>query len=376
MNIVQHLGAAVAICAVFVPVAFSNAAEDSGNAALAYWQAFAMLPATDKAQDKLLRDVVMSKLDERAKDLIKKSDGSLECLRRATTMPECDWGLGFSAGPHVVMPHLSKARQMARFACLHARHNIQSGKVNAALETLGDTLVLARRSGEDKILIGLLVQYAIEQLVIDVLAQELPDLEAAHLDTLAKRLDGLPEGSTMRSAIELEQEIYVGWARRVVRESKTDSEAVKKLHSLVAESDADDYPLPQVSREQIAKWLDQTWEHYNELFDMLDAPPKVRKEKWGALQQRVTEENPFSAIVLPGLGPCCEVRDKQKAVWALFEAAIVIARHGAGRIPDLKDPFGDGPFKYEKTATGFRLGSQLDYRGKKVEFIVGRAEEK
>ena len=376
MKSLRRFGCALAIYAVYVPVTVSSAAEESDNAALAYWQAFAMLPPTDKVQDEILGDVVKAELGEHAKSLVQQSDGSFRCLRRATAMPECDWGLDLPAGPHMVMPHLSKARQMARFACLGARQSFQSGQADAALETLGDMLVLARRLGEDQILIGLLVQYAIEQMVIDVLVQELPDLEATHLDALAERLDGLPKGGSVRAAMETEQKVFVGWARRVVRESKDDDQAVQMLRSVVAESDAADYPLPQVSREQIANWLDETWNHYNEIFDMLNASPKVRKEKWEALQRRVKAENPFSSIVLPGLGPCCEVRDKNRTTWALFKAAIVIARDGAERLPDLKDPFGDGPFKYEKTPKGFRLGSQLNYRGKQVELTIGRAEKK
>jgi len=375
MKFLRRFGGAAAICAVFVPVALSNAAEESDNAALAYWQAFAVLPPTDKTHDEILRDVVKAKLDERAKSLIKKSDGALSCLRRATAMPECDWGLELSAGPHMVMPHLSKARQMARFACLHARLSFQSGQADAALETLGDMLVLARRLGEDQILIGLLVQYAIEQMVIDVLTQKLADLEAAHLDALAKRLDGLPEGGSLRAAFELEQEIYVGWARRVVRESKTDTEAVQMLRSMVVEMAPDEEPLPKVTREQIAKWLDGTWNDYNEILGVLDASQEVRKKKWEALLRRVRAENPYSSLVLPALERCCEVRDKNRAIWSLFKAAIFVARDGNKRLQEFRDPFGDGPLKYEKTPGGFRLQSQLDYRGKQVELTVGRTEE-
>ncbi|MBL7039663.1 MAG: hypothetical protein ISR77_13590 [Pirellulaceae bacterium] len=234
---------------------------------------------------------------------------------------------------------------------------------------------MARCLGEDQILISLLVQYAIEHMVIDVLTQELTDLDAAHLDALTERLDGLPKGGSLRAAFEFEQRIYVGWARRAVRESEDDAQAVQTLRSIVAESATDENPLPHVSREQITKWLDGTWSDYSEILKLLDESPDARKEKWGALQQRVRAENPFSAVVLPGLGPCCEVRDKNTAIRALFKAAIVIARDGSKRVPGLRDPFGDGSFGYKETTGGFRLWSQLEFRGKRVELAVGSVEK-
>jgi len=378
MKFLRRLWTAVAICAIFVPCTFSGAAEESDNAALAYWQAFAQLPRTNKEQEELLRDVVKVEIDESALalGLIKQCDGAMQSLRRASTMPECDWGLEFSAGPHMVMPHLSKARHMARLVPLHARHSFQSGQADVALETLGNTLLLARRLGEDQILISLLVQYAIERIVIDVLARELPDLDAAHLDALAKRVDDLPKGGSLRAAFELEQKVYVGWARHAMREAKDDTEAVQLLRSAVAEMAPDDEPVvPQASRQQIAKWLDETWNDYDEIVKMLDVTPKARKEKWATLLQRIHAENPYSSMVLPALERCCEIRDKRETIWALFRAAIMVARDGSKRLADFEDPFGDGPFKYEETPGGFRLWAQLEYRGKRVELAVGSVEK-
>jgi hypothetical protein len=69
------------------------------------------------------------------------------------------------------------------------------------------------------------------------------------------------------------------------------------------------------------------------------------------------------------------VRDQNRTIWALFRAAIIVSRDGVERLPALKDPFGDGSFKYEKTPAGFRLRSQFEYRDKQVELTVGGAEE-
>lgn len=359
-----------------VSASFEVAAEESTpNAALAYWQAFATLPTTNKEQDEVLSQVT-SPLDKHAAALIEKGQGSMKSFHRATAMPNCDWGLEFSAGPHMVMPHLSKARQMARFAALHARKQFADGNQDAALETLGDLFVMTRHTGGDSVLISLLVQYAIESMTFELTAYHLLDLDDAQLDRLSHRLDSLPKGGSIRQSLELEQEIYIGWARRVIREAEGDTEAVRQLRDVVAGGDDAESPVPEVTREQIAGWLDETWKDYEEIQQLYDLPSDEFEERWKKLQDRIKDTNPFSNLVLPGLKRIREVSDKQTAAWALFRAAIAVARDGVDSLASVKDPFGDGPFKYTKLAGGFRLTSQYKFRGEPVELTVGKVEDK
>ena len=124
-------------------------AESDENAALVYWQAFALLPAVDQDREQLVKEAATVKLDQRTEELVQASKNALVCMRRATSIPELDWGLEYSAGPHMLMPHLSKARQLARYACLHARQQLADGNPEGALQTIHNTFVLARRIGAD-----------------------------------------------------------------------------------------------------------------------------------------------------------------------------------------------------------------------------------
>ena len=365
----------VALCGLFLFVATARGAEPPENAALAYWQAFALLPTVNEDLDKLVREAPTVKPDDRTRELVKKSKPALTCMRRAATMPACDWGLEFSAGPHMLLPHLSKARQLARYACLHARQQLLDGQADKALETIRDTFILARHAGADDVLISILVQYAVEQIVIDTVSQELPNFAAKHLDTLAGYLDSLPEGGSMAESLKIEQRISVEWARRVVRESQSDGEAVQQLRSIVVP--ADQAPaFDGVTRKQIAKWLDGTTKDYDEIHAIFDLPDDEFQPRWDALVKRIRGENPYSSVVLPSLKRVREVRDRSTATWALFRAAIAIQRDGEERLVSSKDPFGEGPFKYKKLAAGFRLTSQFNFRGKQVELQVGPAANK
>ena len=71
-----------------------------------------------------------------------------------------------------------------------------------------------------------------------------------------------------------------------------------------------------------------------------------------------------------------DARDRSTTRWALFRAAIAIQRDGEEQLASSKDPFGAGPFKYEKLPAGFRLTSQFNFRGKQVELRVGPAASK
>ncbi len=244
--------------------ASAKTAEPTKNAALAYWQAFALLPTVDKDLDKLVIEAPTVKLDDRTKELVKKSKTALTCMRRAASLPACDWGLEFSAGPHMVMPHLSKPRQLARYACLHARQ----------------------------------------------------------LRNIVVPADEAPGGK-------------------------------------------------DVTRKQIAKWLDGTTKDYDEIHAIFDLPNDEFQPRWDALVKRIRAENPYSSVVLPALKNVREVRDRGTATWALFRTAIAVQRDGKERLATIKDPFGDGPFQYKKLPAGFRLTSKFSFRGKQAELTVG-----
>jgi hypothetical protein len=322
--------------------------------------------------NKLVKEAPTVKLDDRTKELVASSEGAMACMRRAASMPACDWGLEFSAGPHMVMPHLSKARELTRYAVLHARQQLADGQADKALRTFRDTLVLARHAGADNVLITALVQYAIEQLVIDAASRQLPSFDAKQLDTLVGYVDSLPKGSSMTECLKLEQRVFIGWAQRVAREAKDDGEAIEQLRRAIVP--AEQAPnAAGVTRKQIAGWLDATSKDYDEIHAIFDLPDEQFQPRWDALAKRIRAENPYSSMVLPALKNVREARDRHTATWALFRAAIAVQRDGEKSLASFKDPFGKGPFEYRKLAGGFRLTSHLNFRGKLVELTVGPA---
>src|SRR5262245_46371651 len=95
------------------PATAQAPAEPGSNAALKYWQAFALLPALDKDEEKLLERWNKAPLDAAALKLIEKSGGSRDYLHRGAMVPRCDWGLGYEDGIFLRLPYLAKSMTLA-----------------------------------------------------------------------------------------------------------------------------------------------------------------------------------------------------------------------------------------------------------------------
>src|SRR5215210_9007930 len=152
----------------------------SDNAALQYWQAFAMLPALDAKQEKLLENWSEAPMDDAARKFLDQSHASLMFLRRGAKLQRCDWGIDYRDGISTFLPHLGKARILARLAALDARRAFEAQQGDRAREDAFAMMALARHAGTDHTLVGTLVCYAIEEMTVDAVAPYLPEVSASY----------------------------------------------------------------------------------------------------------------------------------------------------------------------------------------------------
>src|ERR1043165_5907826 len=82
----------------------------SDNAALQYWQAFAMMSPLDAKQEKLLENWDEAPLDDSTNKLLDQTHASLMFLGRGAKRQNCDWGVDYHDGVSMLLPHLGKAR--------------------------------------------------------------------------------------------------------------------------------------------------------------------------------------------------------------------------------------------------------------------------
>src|SRR5262245_1686725 len=157
-------------------VALDAKSDLAANAAMQYWQAFSRLPTLDKDEEKLLADWATIPLDAAAQKLIDSSQSSMLYLRRGAALPRCDWCLEYNAAMGLPLPQLWKARDVARFASLHVRKELERGDKKSAQTDARAIMVLGRHARRDPILVSILVGFSLENMAVDVVAPYVPEL--------------------------------------------------------------------------------------------------------------------------------------------------------------------------------------------------------
>ncbi len=111
------------------------------NAALRYWSAFSQVQdsgITDQQARELnaILDGTAPYDDSKYKDLLEKNTLALEIMARATSLPNCDWGLDYGLGHDVPVDYARKALVLGRLNVLYAFHLLKTGNKDGAVRAL------------------------------------------------------------------------------------------------------------------------------------------------------------------------------------------------------------------------------------------------
>ena len=361
----------------FTPIAAAETDVSLDNAALSYWQAFAVLPELTDEQDDLLGQWSQVPLDDSVAELLRKSENALGLLHRGAEMRRCRWGTALEEGPTVLLPHLSKARQIGRLACLRARYRYDNGDPQGAAQDVVDTLTLARHTGSEALLISVLVQFAIEEMAVEAIAPHLPDLSDGQIAQLTAQLSSLPAPATISQGIESERKWILGWLRRKFVASENAQDRERALRQLLGNN----HPELEKARDYlndaatIKEHLNEVGKYYDEMRRILDLPRSELQAAWSELEGRMKEDpNGLVQLLLPALGNAQQAEMAATVRLAMLETAIAIARDGDGALARHNDPAGDGPFGLQRRDGGFQLTSDMVYRDKPVQITFGKVQ--
>jgi hypothetical protein len=132
------------------------------NAALRYWSAFS------EVQDSGISDQQAKELnaildgtapydDSKYKDLLEKNTLALEIMARATSLPNCDWGLDYGLGHDVPVDYARKALVLGRLNVLYAFHLFKTGNKDGAVRALAAGLRFSHDVGNGGSLFATLI---------------------------------------------------------------------------------------------------------------------------------------------------------------------------------------------------------------------------
>jgi hypothetical protein len=345
----------------------------SNNAALQYWQAFAMLPALDAKQEKILDDRATVSLDDAvASKLLNDSHASLLFLTRASKLRECDWGLDYNDGASMYLPHLNKARTLARIAALEARRAFEARQFDRAREMAFGMIALARQCGTDRTMVSMLVCYMIEDMAVDAVAPYVPHLGAPYEHAM-QMYQTLPPSPRAAQGALCEKQM-AAWIIKKVREAeqKNPGSWRNTWKTSILGPEIDD-PLADVETfDEVLTIMNRFQSVYDQLSELANLPPAEFDAKYPAFVKKAEAASPIAKILLPSMSKVVAAQRRSEARMAMLLASIAVVEGGPEKLAEIKDPFGDGPFGYRKLDTGFELSSKLQRDGKPVTLVIGQ----
>jgi hypothetical protein len=349
-------------------------ADRAANAALQYWQAFALMPVLDQDQEKRLADANKVPLDATVHQLVAAFQESRTYLLRGAQARGCDWGLDFNDGMGLLLPHLAKARALARLATLHARIELEQGHAEAAAADVTAMLTLARHVGSDAIMISILVRFAIEAMAIDLLAAHLPQLlELA--PGIVTAYAALPPGATLQqSYLTMEKEHTIRWLVQKMRDAEAREKGGWKAvwKSAVARPDGLDVINAVDSLEQAVKLTEDLAPVCDTLAALVALPGDEFDARYPEFKTRTKANLPLAGYFLTAPDAVLAQQRRAQVRMELLKAAIAVVRGGPEKLEAIKDPFGTGPFSYRRLDKGFELKSKLLFHDQPVTLTVGQ----
>ena len=273
------------------PIIDGKITDEMLNAALVYWQAFALLPELSEEDTKLLTNLEEgSQLGDDATSLLTRGETALNLISRLQPDTPCRWEL-IEDGPGTLLPHLSKARMLARLLILQARVDAESGEMEAAVDHLMQAFLVARNIDEGA-LVQMLVGDTIELLAADVAFSLLPRLNASSCGRFAEAFSTLPPRTTFARAMSYERDLFGRGAGRIL------SDALEQL------GQAEDSPAVQAiltaTKSKQEQWLEELLTEYDKVIEASKLPFAEANKELARLEAGVQgSPNPLIQLLMP-----------------------------------------------------------------------------
>jgi hypothetical protein len=381
----RALSLAMTISFFAVGPASANSPVDLGaNAALKYWQGFATLPQFSDAEAQALNAECLSMpLDAHAREIVSMADYSLQMLHRGAALPQCEWASAHEEGIYARFPQGPAARMLSSLACLRARLRFEDRQNGPALHDLVAAMTLGRHISSGGTNIMLLVGYAIENRTSEVLAINLPRLDARTIGDLKARLAALPPVMTPAAALMTEEKFFLDWFIRAVKEAKDKEALVNLLGTLTVASQAEGKPRDPAemghaflaecggTAEGALKFAEEIRPSLKLMARKLELPIDQFQSEFDRETARHAG-NPVFKAFFPGLNHIRSSQARYDERRTLLKAALAVQAEGRDALKNFTDPVVGGPLEYAAFPGGFELKSKWKQEDKPVTLVVGQ----
>jgi hypothetical protein len=354
------------------------------NPALMYYRAFlvATEPLSDADRNYLdTKGGKENKLPERFGKIVSGFDNEFLLVRQAAhSKVPCDWGIDISAGLNTLLPYLGRAKVASLVARLRAVWALQHGRQEDARDDLLAGFVLGRNAGSDGTVIGAWVQCAVENFELGTVAQNFGEFSAETLRQLVEGFDAAPARHTMAACIPNEKSGIYDWSLRQLLELQKahpgdDAKVMAGFrdcgYGALVDFAGDTNFWPRLAAasggtsEGLIKLFRETEPLYPRLAALMEMPESEYEPQFKQLlAESHSSPNPFFSGVLLAWEKI-QFRAKEfraQAELAMVHAAVEYKLHGESGFESVMDPFGKGPFGFERFVfkrvdRGFKLTS-------------------
>ena len=345
--------------------------SDPDNAALLYYQSYILYGKPDDTMQDMLYDLSEGKIEPNAKirEYVESCRNAIDLAVAAAEIQNCNWGLKYSDGLSVQMPHLAQGRYLSRLVLADARILAAGGDYKQAIDRYLSVRKITRHIG-DETLVSLLVAAAISNManecIQDILAEIPQDLET--LSWLKNQLVAVSSGApSFKAALKGEQRWILTDMTKAMADVIAEAIAPAIGHTVIERVRAADEEFFERNRDYFKNYISslQTILHaamtyaktYEELKKLSEKPQKDTIEDTGAT---------LTVVTAPALFKVYGHEMRNKTFSNAIEAAvdIYIIKVKTGRFPNTlpadlpKDLFSGKDFGYKKTDDGFILRCQ------------------
>jgi hypothetical protein len=371
------------------------------NPALLYYRAFLLAPNSMSEADMTYlasKKAMEQKLPERFGGILAGYGNEVLLVRQAAhAMVPCDWGVDLSPGPNTMLAHLARAKAVCQAAQWRAVWALQHGRQEDARDELLAAFVLGRNAGSDPIIIGALVQDTIESIDYATVARYFGEFSPETLRQLAEGFDAAPVRRTMAACIPSEKLLYSWSLNKILALQKEHPNDDAKVMTgfrdcgmvMAMNSIGETNFWPQLvaasggNSAGVIKLLQEMEPLYPRITELMTLPqPEYETQAQQFSGELRVSQNPFLAglkslftgWVLGSQRHLFRAEEfRVQAQLAMVHAAVEYKLHGESGFKGVKDPFGNGPFGFQRFVfkgadRGFEVKSA--YAGADAPFVM------
>jgi hypothetical protein len=282
---------------------------------------------------------------------------AIELAIAATASENCDWGMDYSKGFELLLPHLGPMRKVCQIILLDAQIKAGEGDIEKAMEQSLACFRIARHIKKDTTIISSLVGISVEQLACENIGTILSKHVVSE-EVLKKVRDTLNEITSnygsMKECLRMEADIAVNYMR-----TKNIPELLEVLGVKEDEKTAEfDEEMLDKSIAYYRKHMDTTLKAFKLPYAKAIARMQAAQEKLEE-DAKKKDEAVLSSAIVPAMGKCLnnEVLALNRINALRCAIEIYLQKQKTDKLPagTAKDNFSGKDFIYEKNDTGFIL---------------------